>query len=38
MEQEVLRMKTGHLDAFLVMQTATVVEAMQKIDFNGTRK
>ena len=35
MEQEVLRMKTGHLDAFLVMQTATVVEAMQKIDFNA---
>ena len=34
MKQEVLRMKKGHLDAFLIGQTATAVEAMQKIDFN----
>ena len=35
MKQEVLRMKKGHLDAFLIGQTATAVEAMQKIDFNA---
>ncbi len=28
-------MKKGRLDAFLIMQSATVVEAMQKIDFNA---
>ena len=28
-------MKKGHLDAFLIGQTATAVEAMQKIDFNA---